>query len=67
MKRKVPPSTYEYLDAETLEVSRGQVRRRFRPAEAMANPWGAVQGGILAAFFDDATGPAVFPISGGRG
>jgi len=33
----------------------------------MTNPWGAVQGGILAAFFDDTMGPAVFSIANGRG
>jgi uncharacterized protein (TIGR00369 family) len=64
---QIPPPTYEYLNAETLEESPGRVRCRFRPTEAMTNPWGAVQGGILAAFFDDTMGPAVFSISGGRG
>ena len=33
----------------------------------MANPWGAIQGGILAAFFDDTMGPAVVSIASGRG
>jgi len=64
---RIPPPTYEYLNAETLEESPGRVRCRFRPTEAMTNPWGAVQGGILAAFFDDTMGPAVFSIANGRG
>lgn len=64
---QIPPPTYEYLNAETLEESPGRVRCRFRPTEAMTNPWGAVQGGILAAFFDDTMGPAVFSIAAGRG
>ena len=67
MQPRVPPPTYEYLNAETLEESPGRVRCRFRPTEAMTNPWGAVQGGILAAFFDDTMGPAVFSIANGRG
>ena len=64
---RIPPPTYEYLNAETLEEAPGKTRCRFRPTEAMTNPWGAVQGGILAAFFDDTMGPAVFSISEGRG
>ncbi|MFN7985943.1 MAG: PaaI family thioesterase [Thermoanaerobaculia bacterium] len=67
MKPQVPPPTYEFLNAETIEESPGRVRCRFRPTEAMTNPWGAVQGGILAAFFDDTMGPAVFSIAEGRG
>ena len=67
MQPRVPPPTYEYLNAETLEESPGRVRCRFRPTEAMTNPWGAVQGGILAAFFDDTMGPAVVSIANGRG
>ena len=64
---RIPPPTYDFLNAEKLEESPGRIRCRFRPSEAMTNPWGAVQGGILAAFFDDTMGPAVFSISGGRG
>ena len=67
MKPQVPPPTYAFLNAETIEESPGRVRCRFRPTEAMTNPWGAVQGGILAAFFDDTMGPAVFSIADGRG
>ncbi len=64
---KLPPPTFEYLNGEMLEQTPGRVRCRFRPTEEMTNPLGAVQGGILAAFFDDTMGPAVVSIAGGRG
>jgi uncharacterized protein (TIGR00369 family) len=64
---RLPPPTFEYLNGEVLEQAPGRVRCRFRPTEEMTNPLGAVQGGILAAFFDDTMGPAVFSIASGRG
>ena len=67
MTPRLPPPTFEYLNGEVLEEAPGRVRCRFRPTEEMANPWGAVQGGILAAFFDDTMGPAVVSVAGGRG
>ena len=67
MTPRIPPPTYEYLNAELLEQGSGRVRCRFRPTEEMTNPLGAVQGGILAAFFDDTMGPAIYSISEGRG
>ncbi len=67
MTPRIPPPTYEYLNAELLEQGSGRVRCRFRPTEEMTNPLGAVQGGILAAFFDDTMGPAIYSVSDGRG
>ena len=67
MTPRFPPPTFEYLNAEMLDQAPGKVRCRFRPTEEMTNPLGAVQGGILAAFFDDTMGPAVVSISEGRG
>ena len=67
MTPRLPPPTYEYLNAELLERVSGRARCRFLPTEEMTNPLGAIQGGILAAFFDDTMGPAVFSISEGRG
>jgi uncharacterized protein (TIGR00369 family) len=64
---RLPPPTFEYLNGEVLEQAPGRVRCRFRPTEEMTNPWGAVQGGILAAFFDDTMGPAVVSVASGRG
>lgn len=64
---KLPPPTFEYLNGEMLEQTPGRVRCRFRPTEEMTNPLGAVQGGILAAFFDDTMGPAVVSIADDRG
>ena len=64
---RLPPPTFEYLNGEVVEQASGRVRCRFRPTEEMTNPLGAVQGGILAAFFDDTMGPAVFSIANGRG
>ena len=67
MTPRIPPPTYEYLNAELLEQAPGRVRCRFRPTDEMTNPWGVIQGGILAAFFDDTMGPAVASVAGGRG
>lgn len=67
MTPRLPPPTFEYLNGEVLEQAPGKVRCLFRPTEEMTNPWGAVQGGILAAFFDDTMGPAVVSIANGRG
>jgi len=64
---RLPPPTFAYLNGEVLEQAPGRVRCRFRPTEEMTNPLGAVQGGILAAFFDDTMGPAVVSIADGRG
>ena len=67
MAPRFPPPTYEYLNAELLERDEGRARCRFLPTEGMTNPLGAIQGGILAAFFDDTMGPAVDSIANGRG
>ncbi len=67
MTPRLPPPTFEYLNGEVLEQLPGRVRCLFRPTEEMTNPWGAVQGGILAAFFDDTMGPAVVSVASGRG
>ena len=67
MSPRLPPPTFEYLNGEVLEQAPGRVRCLFRPTEEMTNPWGAVQGGILAAFFDDTMGPAVVSVASGRG
>jgi len=64
---RLPPPTFEYLNGELVEQAPGHVRCRFRPTEEMTNPLGAVQGGILAAFFDDTIGPAVVSVANGRG
>lgn len=64
---RLPPPTFEYLNGEVLEKAPGRFRCRFLPTEEMTNPWGAVQGGILAAFFDDTMGPAVVSVADGRG
>lgn len=64
---RLPPPTFEYLHGELVEHAPGRARCRFRPTEEMTNPLGVVQGGILAAFFDDTMGPAVVSIAGSRG
>jgi uncharacterized protein (TIGR00369 family) len=58
----VPPPTFELLRAELLDAGRGRARVRFWPSEALTNPAGLVQGGILAACLDDTMGPAVFSL-----
>ena len=62
---QIPPATYAFLRAEFVHAVNGKAEVRFRPNEEMTNPYGAVQGGILAAMMDDTVGPAMFslPIS----
>lgn len=60
---KIPPPTYALLCAEFVSAAEGKAEVRFRPTEEMTNPYGAVQGGLLAAMMDDTVGPAMFSLS----
>lgn len=55
---KIPPPCLEFLNSEILEFQPGRAVVRYRPSAAMENPFGFIQGGILAAMIDNAAGPA---------
>ncbi|MCC6158825.1 MAG: PaaI family thioesterase [Deltaproteobacteria bacterium] len=56
---KLPPPCMEFLNSELIEAGEGRARIRFVPDERMENPYGVIQGGILAAMLDNTIGPAV--------
>ena len=53
---KKPSPASQLLGTELLgyDLEAGWVDLAFHPTEALANKWGAVQGGIVAAMLDDA-------------
>ena len=54
-----PPPCMTYLHADLLESGDGRARVRFTPTKQMENPYGLIQGGILAGMIDNIIGPAV--------
>ena len=58
MVPKLPPPCFAFLGGELLEVGNGKAVVRFTPTEEMENPYGQVQGGILAGMMDNIIGPA---------
>ncbi len=59
---KVPPPSFAFLESELVEASGGKAVVLFRPTEQMENPYGIIQGGILAAMLDNTVGPALWSI-----
>ena len=59
---KIPPPCFAFLQSELVEASGGQAVVLFRPTEQMENPFGIIQGGILAAMLDNTIGPALFTV-----
>ena len=58
-KPKLPPPCFSFLKAEMIEADKGAAIVRFIPSEEMENPFGLIQGGILAGMVDNVIGPAV--------
>jgi acyl-coenzyme A thioesterase 13 len=58
-KPKIPPPCFAFLHAELLSAQDGVAVVRFHPTEGMENPYGTIQGGILAGMLDNIIGPAV--------
>jgi uncharacterized protein (TIGR00369 family) len=56
---KMPPPCFEFLHSELIEIESGRAVVRFSPIEQMENPFGQIQGGILAGMIDNCVGPAV--------
>lgn len=57
---KVPPPCWNLFDARALLMEPGHSIIEFRTEPAHENPFGNVQGGLLAAMIDNCIGPAVF-------
>ena len=58
-KIKLPPPCFDFLHAELLSAENGRAVVRFVPTEQMENPYGTIQGGIIAGMLDNVFGPAV--------
>lgn len=56
---KLPPPCYDFLHSELVSAENGEAVVRFTPIEDMENPYGSIQGGILAGMIDNVLGPAV--------
>lgn len=57
---KVPPPCWSLFDAKAIVMEPGHTIIEFRTEPAHENPFGKVQGGLLAAMIDNCIGPAVF-------
>jgi uncharacterized protein (TIGR00369 family) len=57
---KVPPPCWNLFDARAKIMEPGHSLIEFRTEPAHENPYGHVQGGLLAAMIDNCIGPAVF-------
>jgi uncharacterized protein (TIGR00369 family) len=57
---KVPPPCWNLFDARAIIMEPGHAVIEFRTEPAHENPFGYVQGGLLAAMIDNCIGPAVF-------
>ncbi len=63
---KIPPPSFAFLRTELVEVTEGRVVCRFAPTPEMENPYGVIQGGLLAAMIDNMIGLAVASVAQGR-
>ena len=59
--RAPPPPAADTLGFELVSIDpeAGTIEVRFQAREAFLNPFGAIQGGFLAAMLDDTMGPAL--------
>ena len=62
----LPPPCFAFMNAELLESANGRAKVRFIPSVGMENPFGIIQGGILAGMLDDILGPAGMTMANGR-
>lgn len=65
--RALPPPSARLLGWRfvSLDAEAGVLSSAFEATEAFLNPVGVIQGGILAAMLDEATGPVAAAVSGG--
>ena len=58
MNYQLPPNSFKMLNGEFLDYQpKTELLTQFRIAREFSNPQGTVQGGIIAAAFDDTFGP----------
>lgn len=60
---KIPPPIFELLGGEVLEVTENSMTTRYPVRPEYQNPFGYMQGGILAAVIDNTIGPLSFLIA----
>ncbi len=65
-KPQIPPPCWDLFHAEPVRFEPGAVEIRFRGAEEHQNPYGLIQGGLLAAMIDNCIGPAVYLVAPDR-
>lgn len=58
-RRMAPASTMMGLEFLEADLDEGWARVSFQPTDQFLNPWGAVQGGLLAAMLDEVMGVAM--------
>lgn len=64
---RLPPPAMLTLQAEVVDTSSPRmVRVRYPIAEAFTNPYGALQGGFLAAMFDNVIGMCAYAVDPNR-
>jgi len=65
-KVQMPPPCLKFLNSVVLKVENGKATVRYEPSAEMTNPFGLIQGGILAAMLDNVMGPAGFSAAEGK-
>jgi uncharacterized protein (TIGR00369 family) len=60
---KIPPPIFEFLGGEILEVTDKSMTTRYPVRPEYQNPFGYMQGGVLAAIIDNTIGPLSFLIA----
>lgn len=60
---KIPPPIFQLLDGEILEVTETSMTTRYPVKPEYQNPFGYMQGGVLAAVIDNTIGPLSFLIA----
>jgi uncharacterized protein (TIGR00369 family) len=60
---KIPPPIFQLLEGEVLEVTDTSMTTRYPVKPDYQNPFGYMQGGILAAVIDNTIGPLSFLIA----
>lgn len=65
-KPNFPPPCFAFLHSEMIEAKDGKAEVLFYPTQEMENPFGTIQGGILAAMLDNIIGPAVVSLGDNR-
>jgi uncharacterized protein (TIGR00369 family) len=63
---KIPPPCFDFLNGELISAGEGKAECRFTPTEEMENPYGSIQGGILAGMMDNVLGPAMVTLAPDR-